>query len=71
MLSFFKLNVPKQKHNIAHCQQWDSNPRPFGPVPETGALDQLGHIDLMLTFSDFGYINLLCGLVDAGIQVVT
>jgi hypothetical protein len=26
---------------------------------------------LMLTFSDFGYINLLCGLVDAGIQVVT
>jgi hypothetical protein len=29
------------------CQQWDSNPRPFGPVPETGALDQLGHIDLM------------------------
>ncbi len=28
-----------------NCQQWDSNPRPFGPVPETGALDQLGHID--------------------------
>jgi hypothetical protein len=28
------------------CQEWDSNPCPFGPVPETGALDQLGHLDL-------------------------
>jgi hypothetical protein len=28
------------------CQEWDSNPYPFGPVPETGALDQLGHLDL-------------------------
>ncbi|RDX95328.1 hypothetical protein CR513_22171, partial [Mucuna pruriens] len=27
------------------CQEWDSNPCPFGPVPETGALDQLGHLD--------------------------
>jgi hypothetical protein len=30
------------------CQEWDSNPCPFGPVPETGALDQLGHLDVML-----------------------
>ncbi|KAK9089842.1 hypothetical protein Scep_028924 [Stephania cephalantha] len=29
------------------CQEWDSNPCPFGPVPETGALDQLGHLDLL------------------------
>lgn len=28
------------------CQEWDLNPCPFGPVPETGALDQLGHLDL-------------------------
>ena len=33
----------KQKKNS--CQEWDSNPCPFGPVPETGALDQLGHLD--------------------------
>ena len=29
------------------CQEWDSNPCPFGPVPETGALDQLGHLDFI------------------------
>ena len=29
-----------------YCQEWDSNPCPFGPVPETGALDQLGHLDV-------------------------
>jgi hypothetical protein len=28
------------------CQEWDLNPCPFGPVPETGALDQLGHLDV-------------------------
>ena len=27
------------------CQEWDLNPRPFGPAPEAGALDQLGHLD--------------------------
>ncbi len=38
------------------CQQWDSNPRPFGPVPETGALDQLGHIDTHgLDFRSIGF----------------
>ena len=26
------------------CLEWDSNPCPFGPVPETGALDQLGYL---------------------------
>ena len=31
---------------ILYCQEWDSNPCPFGPVPETGALDQLGHLDI-------------------------
>ncbi len=41
-------NFQKNMNNIT-CQQWDSNPRPFGPVPETGALDQLGHIDLLNT----------------------
>ena len=30
------------------CQEWDSNPCPFGPVPETGALDQLGHLDTLV-----------------------
>ncbi len=38
--------------NFQFCQQWDSNPRPFGPVPETGALDQLGHIDTAETGFD-------------------
>ncbi len=38
--------------NFQFCQQWDSNPRPFGPVPETGALDQLGHIDTTAHGSD-------------------
>ena len=37
----------KKPKNIV-CQEWDSNPCPFGPVPETGALDQLGHLDLLL-----------------------
>lgn len=36
------------KKNSNHCQEWDSNPCPFGPVPETGALDQLGHLDVLL-----------------------
>lgn len=27
------------------CQEWDSYACPFGPVPESGALDQLGHLD--------------------------
>jgi hypothetical protein len=30
---------------LYYCQEWDLNPCPFGPVPETGALDQLGHLD--------------------------
>ena len=34
-----------QNNNRKNCQEWDSNPCPFGPVPETGALDQLGHLD--------------------------
>ncbi len=68
---FLQMERPKIKPQQKHCQQWDSNPRPFGPVPETGALDQLGHIDLMPLPVDFGYINVVCGLVDAGIQVVT
>ncbi|RDX61929.1 hypothetical protein CR513_59794, partial [Mucuna pruriens] len=33
------------------CQEWDSNPCPFGPVPETGALDQLGHLDIYVCFA--------------------
>ena len=39
----------KEKMSIkkGYCQEWDSNPCPFGPVPETGALDQLGHLDLL------------------------
>ncbi len=45
MLSFLTDKSPKRVGR--QCQQWDSNPRPFGPVPETGALDQLGHIDLL------------------------
>lgn len=38
-----------------NCQEWDSNPCPFGPVPETGALDQLGHLDLCDIFSICSY----------------
>lgn len=34
------------------CQEWDSNPCPFGPVPETGALDQLGHLDILKNFGN-------------------
>ena len=30
------------------CQEWDLSPCPFGPVPETGALDQLGHLDVVI-----------------------
>ena len=37
----------KKKHSEKICQEWDLNPRPFGPVPETGALDQLGHLDFL------------------------
>ena len=44
-----------------NCQEWDSNPCPFGPVPETGALDQLGHLDVDVVkfnnlFIFYGYI---------------
>ena len=39
------VDVDFLKSQKMTCQQWDLNPRPFGPVPETGALDQLGHID--------------------------
>ena len=44
---FFIVLIKKitQKRKIK-CQEWDSNPCPFGPVPETGALDQLGHLDM-------------------------
>ena len=38
----FRIKVKKD----VLCQEWDSNPCPFGPVPETGALDQLGHLDI-------------------------
>ena len=46
----FKIKMKKieKTSKILYCQEWDSNPCPFGPVPETGALDQLGHLDLML-----------------------
>ena len=49
-----------RKKNI-DCQEWDSNPCPFGPVPETGALDQLGHLDVDVVkfnnlFIFYGYI---------------
>jgi hypothetical protein len=43
-------NKKRKKDRIMQkksCQEWDSNPCPFGPVPETGALDQLGHLDLL------------------------
>ena len=43
-----KKKGKKKTKNIV-CQEWDSNPCPFGPVPETGALDQLGHLDLLLS----------------------
>ena len=38
------------------CQEWDLNPRPFGPVPETGALDQLGHLDALFTSTKLKFI---------------
>ena len=44
LLSFDIKIKTEKKANF--CQEWDSNPCPFGPVPETGALDQLGHLDL-------------------------
>ena len=56
--SYHKFKVRNKRRKIEHnsdenadkimCQEWDLNPRPFGPVPETGALDQLGHLDVML-----------------------
>ena len=48
----------KEKMSIkkGYCQEWGSNPCPFGPVPETGALDQLGHLDNMPSF-DTSFIN--------------
>jgi hypothetical protein len=42
--SLHLLNLKKRQKKI--CQEWDLNPCPFGPVPETGALDQLGHLDI-------------------------
>ena len=47
----------KEKMSIkkGYCQEWDSNPCPFGPVPETGALDQLGHLDNMPSFDTSFY----------------
>lgn len=42
--TFLTYNAGK---NEEQCQEWDLNPCPFGPVPETGALDQLGHLDLV------------------------
>ena len=41
--------VKKKVKEKIYCQEWDSNPCPFGPVPETGALDQLGHLDVCYT----------------------
>ena len=32
-------NVSAASWNIICWQKWDSNPRPFGPRPERGALD--------------------------------
>ena len=45
----------KEKMSIkkGYCQEWDSNPC---LVPETGALDQLGHLDNMPSF-DTSFIN--------------
>lgn len=41
------ISKKKNKWTKKECQEWDSNPCPFGPVPETGALDQLGHPDFV------------------------
>ncbi|AES76633.1 transmembrane protein, putative [Medicago truncatula] len=40
-------------------KEWDSNPCPFGPVPETGALDQLGHLDFLIIFGMFNIYYML------------
>ncbi|RZB92597.1 hypothetical protein D0Y65_024525 [Glycine soja] len=37
--------VLRRNLRCVSCQQWYSNPCPFGPVPETGALDQIGHLN--------------------------
>ena len=42
------------------CQEWDSNPCPFGPVPETGALDQLGHLDFARHWMSPKFISIGC-----------
>jgi hypothetical protein len=46
--SAYKGHVACAKKLIDLCQEWDSNPCPSGPVPETGALDQLGHLDMLM-----------------------
>lgn len=51
-----QLPIKKIK-NRTTCQEWDSNPCPFGPVPETGALDQLGHLDFVDVLDIKGFYN--------------
>jgi hypothetical protein len=48
----------KKKIQKIFCQEWDLNPCPFGPVPETGALDQLGHLDNLIMLSSEIYVTL-------------
>lgn len=33
------LKISKNEKEIKICQEWDLNPRPFGPEPKSGALD--------------------------------
>ena len=47
------------------CQEWDLNPCPYGPVPETGALDQLGHLDIFF-FSCNNSKSLLAYIIHFG-----
>ena len=46
LLRKYKILLSNFTKCLKPCQEWDSNPCPFGPVPETGALDQLGHLDI-------------------------
>ena len=48
--------VKKREIGKNICQEWDSNPCPFGPVPETGALDQLGHLDFYANTNKTTYL---------------
>ena len=49
----------RRKEKQPKCQEWDSSPCPFGPVPETGALDQLGHLDVVILIRYIYFKSLL------------